>query len=716
MDKSSPTQLSRRAFLQVTASAAGGFVLATSYTGSGSAAVAGAFVPNAFIRIEPSGQVVLVMMKAEMGQGISTALAQLIAEELEVDASSVRLEEAPADDSRYGEPLFGGLQMTGGSTSIRGAWRPMREAGACARMMLKEAAARRWNVSADQLTARNGAVTHLASGRKASYGELATEAAQLPVPKVITLKDPKDFRQVGKGLKRLDSRIKVDGSAVFGMDVKRPGMLYASVQASPVLGGKLSKVDEQAALKTPGVVQVVQLTAAVAVVARNTWAARQGLTAAAPSWSDGPNTAVGTADMIAALDAAVQAPGAVAAKVGDVSAPKSAGGKSHDARYHAPFLAHATMEPMNCTVDVGPGVAQVWVGTQVPTRARAVVAAALGLRPEAVTINNQLLGGGFGRRLEVDFIAQAAEIAKHVRAPVKVVWSREEDMQQDMYRPYYVDQLNAVTDSKGAVQAWKHRVAASSIIARFLPPAFKDGVDRDAVEGAVETPYAFPSQLVEYTRVEPAALRTAFWRGVGPTHNGFVVEGFVDELAAAAGVDPVEYRLGMTKDPRARNVLELAAKQSAWGSPLPTGQGRGVALMHAFGTYVAQVSLVEVDKEGELKVLKVDCVVDCGFAINPSTVAAQMEGGIVFGLGAVLWQDITVAAGRVEQSNFHDYRVVRMNEAPAIHVHIVPSAEAPGGVGEPGTSAAIPSVVNAAFAATGKRIRTLPIGSQLKAS
>jgi isoquinoline 1-oxidoreductase subunit beta len=710
----------RRSFLAVSAAAGGGLLLGVALPGGMAFAAAptqGALQPNAFIRITREGTVILVMHKAEMGQGVFTALTQLIAEELEVPVSAVHLEQAPPDDARYGEPLFGGLQMTGGSTSIRSAWGPLRQAGATARALLVQAAATTWRVPAARLVARDGKVADPSSGKSLAYGALVDVAVTLPVPKRVSLKDPRDFRVIGKPLKRLDGPSKVDGTAKFGMDVKLVGMKIAAVASCPEFGGTLAGVDVPAAMKVAGVRQVVAVGSAVAVVADDFWAAQQGLIAAAPRWKAGANAALDSAQVVAQLDDAARefggVAGAVAVAHGDAPAALTRATQRIDAVYRAPFLAHMAMEPLNCTVMIRGGEVELFVGTQVPTRARDAAARAAGVDPAKVTVHNHLMGGAFGRRLEVDFIELAVTIAKQVQGPVKVVWSREEDVQHDMYRPYYHDRVAAGLDASGMPVAWTHRIAASSILARFLPPGFKDGVDGDAVEGATETPYVFPALRVEYVRVEPPGIPTAFWRGVGPTHNAFVVEGFLDELAAKAARDPLDYRRALVRDPRARAVLDLAAAKAGWGTALLKGQGRGIALLHAFGSYVAQVAQVQVGDDGEVQVLRVVCVVDCGLVVNPSTVAAQMEGGIVFGLSAALWGEITLAEGRVVQSNFHDYRVMRINEVPRIEVHIVPSSEAPGGVGEPGTSAAIPALVNAVHAATGQRIRTLPIGSQL---
>ena len=465
----------------------------------------------------------------------------------------------------------------------------------------------------------------------------------------------------------------------------------------------------------------MRLDNAVAVVGTDMWAAKQGLGALTIRWDEGPNAQLSTAEIVRQLEAASQTTGVVARKDGDVASAMASAPTKVEAVYQLPFLAHATMEPVNCTVHVRPDGCDVWVGTQVATRAQAVAAQVTGLPPEKVRVHNHLLGGGFGRRLEVDFVAQAVAIAKQVDGPVKVVWTREEDIQHDMYRPYYYDRLAAGLDAQGRPIAWSHRITGASIVARWAPAVMKDGLDFDAVDGAADPPYALPNLLVEYVRQDPAGLGplwsqgvgplgTSWWRGVGPTHNIFVVESFIDELATAAKQDPFEYRRALLgKSPRARAVLELAAEKAGWGTPLPAGSGRGISVLHAFESYVAQVAEVAVSKEGDVRVQRVVCAVDCGIVVNPDTVRAQMEGGIVFGIAAALFNEITLKNGRVEQSNFHNYRTLRINEAPVVEVYLVQSTEAPGGIGEPGTSAVAPAVCNAIFAATGKRVRKLPV-------
>jgi isoquinoline 1-oxidoreductase beta subunit len=729
--------LTRRTFLAAGAAAGGGLLLSVSLpalTRNAKAADVSTFAPNAFVRIGRDGQVTLIMHKVEMGQGTYTSMPMLLAEELEVDLSQVRLEHAPPSDELYAEPLFG-VQETGGSTSVRGNWEPLRHAGATARSLLVAAAAQTWKVDANSCHAARGEVIHVPTGRRLSYGALVDKAAALPLPRNVPLKDPKDFKLIGTPAKRLDAPDKVNGTAQFGIDVKVPGMKVATVAACPVFGGKLASVSDSKAKAIKGVLQVVRLDDAVAVVADHMWAAKRGLAALDIRWDEGPNAKLSTADIVQQLAAASQRSGVVARREGDSAKAMANAAQSVEAVYEVPFLAHATMEPVNCTAHVRPDGCDIWVGTQVPTFAQTAAAKLTGLPAERVQVHNHLLGGGFGRRLEVDFIVRAVEIAKQVASPVKVVWTREEDIQHDMYRPYYYDRIAAGLDEHGKPIAWTHRVTGPSIMARvtseFFPTTFRvmraagvhqlvamvRGLDTDVVEGAAEPPYAIPNIRVEYVRQEPPGIPTAFWRGVGTTHSIFVVESFIDELAVVAKQDPFEYRRALLdKSPRAKAVLELAAERAGWGRPLPPRSGRGISLLHAFGeTYIAEVAEVSVSNEGDVRVQRVVCAVDCGTIVNPDTVKAQVESGIIFGITAALFGEITIKDGRVEQANFDDYRILRINEAPLIDVHLVKSTEAPGGVGEPGTSAVMPAVANAIFAATGKRIRKLPIDSaQLK--
>jgi len=708
----------RRNFLKASAAFGGGLILSValpSVLGSASAQAGASsrFAPNAFIGIDRQGVVTLVMPMVEMGQGTYTSLAMLLAEELEVGLDQVKLEHAPPNDALYANALLH-IQTTGLSASIRAFWTPLRQAGAVARTLLIAAAANQWRVDPAICRARHGAVS--AGSRSLSYGQLVDEAAALPVPVLgsIALKDPKDFILIGTPAKRLDAPDKVNGRAKFGIDTKQPGMKVAAIAISPVFGGNPKLLDEAAARAVKGVRQVVRIDEAVAVVADHMGAARKGLAAAAIQWDDGPNANLSSADIVRQLEEASKQPGVVARNEGDAEKALAGAAQRLDATYQLPFLAHAAMEPMNCTVHVRKDGCDIWVGTQAPTLTQAVVAQLTGLPNEAVKIHNHLLGGGFGRRLEPDGTVLAVKIAQQVDGPVKVVWSREEDIQHDMYRPYYYDRLSAGLDAQGKPVAWTHRVSGSSVLARYAPPLFKNGLDPDAVEGAAEPPYAFPNIHVDYVRVEPRGIPTAFWRGVGPTHNVFVVESFMDELAHAAKQDPVAYRKTLIgHNPRALAVLTLAAEKAGWGGPLPSRRGRGVSVQFAFGSYLAQVAEVAVAANGSLKIHRIVCAVDCGMVINPDTIEAQVQGGTLFGLTAALYGAITLKDGRVEQGNFDTYRPLRIDEAPVVETHLVRSSEAPGGIGETATAAVGPAVANAIFAATAKRIRTLPIDTDL---
>ena len=707
--------LSRRAFLQAGAAAGGGLMLSLSLplaNGEAEAAGADGFTPNAFVRIEGDGQIVLTMPYVEMGQGTYTSIPMLIAEELEVDLKQVRLEHAPPNEKLYGNPLLAGVQATGNSNAIRASWQPLRQAGATARTMLVSAAAKRWNVDPASCRAQSGEVRHAPTGRSAKYGELAADAARIPAPESVVLKRPEDFKLIGTPAKRLDTPAKVDGTAVYGIDVRPPGVKIATLAQSPVFGGRVKRVDDAAAKAVKGVRQIVRLDDAVAVVADHMGAAKKGLAALTIEWDDGPYAKLNTDEIVGELEKATLNSGAVAQNIGNIDTAMASAVTKVEAIYQVPFLAHATMEPMNCTVHVRRDGCEVWVGSQAMARVQAAAAKTAGLPLDKVVVHNHLLGGGFGRRLEVDGVIRAVEIAKHVDGPVKVVWSREEDIQHDMYRPVFFDRMSAGLDAKGIPVAWNHRFAGSSIIARWLPPGFNNGLDPDTTEGAIHLAYALPNMHVEYLRVEPPGIPTAFWRSVGPSHNVFVVESFMDELAAAAQQDAVAYRLALLNNaPRAKAVLELAAEKAGWGQPLPERVGRGVSLQFAFATYMAQVAEVEVSRDGAVRVRRVVCAVDCGTVVNPDTVRAQIQSGITFGITAALYGKITLKDGRVEQTNFDTYQILRMNEAPAIEVHIVQSVEPPGGMGETGTSAIVPAVTNAIFAATGKRLRKLPVDS-----
>jgi isoquinoline 1-oxidoreductase subunit beta len=712
--------LSRRGFLQAGAAAGGGLTLSLNVPFADSAAGAATaedFAPNAFVRIGGDGQVVLTMPYVEMGQGTYTSISMLIAEELEIDLQQVRLEHAPPNEKLYANPLLG-VQATGNSNAIRGAWQPLRQAGATARTMLVSAAAKRWNVDPASCRAQSGEVLHAATARRLKYGELAADAASLPVPANVALKRPEDFKLIGTPAKRLDTPAKVNGTALYGIDVRPPGVKIATLAQSPVFGGRVKSVNDTAAKAVNGVRQIVRLDDAVAVVADHMGAAKKGLAALAIEWDDGPHAKLNTDDIARELENATHNEGPVAQNIGDVDKAMAGAVTKVEATYQLPFLAHATMEPMNCTVHVRKDACEIWVGNQAIARAQAAAAKTAGLPLDQVVVHNHLIGGGFGRRLEADGVARAVQIAMQVDGPVKVVWTREEDIQHDMYRPYWFDRLSGGLDQTGKPVAWGNRFAGSSVIARWLPPGFNNGLDPDTTEGAIDLAYALPNMHVEYVRVEPPGIPTAFWRSVGPSHNVFVTESFMDELAAAAKQDAVAYRLALLdKTPRAKAVLALAAEKAGWGRPLPERSGRGVSLQFVFGTYLAQVAEVEVSKNGAVRVRRVVCAVDCGTVVNPDTVQAQIQGAIIFGITAALHGEITLKNGRVEQANFDSYQMLRIDEAPAIEVHIVQNFEPPGGMGEAGTSAIAPAVANAIFAATGKRLRKLPIDAgQLKSA
>ncbi|TPK86249.1 xanthine dehydrogenase family protein molybdopterin-binding subunit [Mesorhizobium sp. B2-4-12] len=706
--------ISRRGFLQVAAAAGGGLVLGLGLpmaNGEAEAADAGTFIPNAFIRVGSDGQIVLTMPYVEMGQGTYTSIPMLIAEELEVELGQVRLEHAPPNEKLYANPLIG-VQATGNSNAIRGAWKPLRQAGAAARQMLISAAATRWNVDPATCHAERGEVIHAATGRRLGFGELGTDAARMPIPENVALKLPHEFKLIGTPAKRLDLPAKVNGTAVFGIDARPPGVKIVTLSQSPVFGGRVRSVNDTAAKAVSGVRQIVRLADAVAVVADHMGAAKKGLDALVIEWDDGPNAALTTEAVAAALEQAILGPGTVAQTVGDVDAAMAGALVKVEAGYQVPFLAHATMEPMNCTVHLHKDGCEIWVGSQVLGRVQAVAAKVAGLPLDRVVVHNHLIGGGFGRRLEVDGVARAVEIAKQVDGPIKVIWTREEDIQHDMYRPMFVDRLSAGLDKAGMPVAWSNRFAGSSVIARWAPPVFKNGLDSDTTEGAIDLVYDLPNLHVEYVRVEPPGIQTAFWRSVGPSHNVFVTESFMDELAAAAKQDPVAYRLSLLdKTPRAKAVLQLAAEKAGWGEKLPERVGRGASVQHAFASYLAQIAEVEVSKDGKVRVRRVVCAVDCGMVVNPNTVEAQIQSAVMFGITAAFHGEITLKNGRVEQSNFDTYEILRIDEAPTVEVHIIPSTEAPGGMGETGTSAIVPAVANAIFAATGKRLRKMPIDS-----
>jgi len=708
--------LSRRAMLQTGAVAGGGLLLgfqspfaeaAVTNAARGAAPEAGPFAPDAFIRVDRAGKVTLIMPQVEMGQGVYTAHAMIIAEELDVAFNTVSVEAAPPSDALYGNPIFG-IQATGNSNSVRAFWTKLRQAGASARAMLVRAAASQWKVDPATCTASNSEVIHTPSGRKLDYGALVDAAAKLTAPAKPQLKDPKDFKLIGKPLKRLDTPDKVNGKALYGIDALPAGVKFATLAASPVFGGKVGHVDDSAAKSIPGVRQVVVLDDLVGVVGDHMWAAKTGLNALTITWDEGPNAKVDTAQVWKDIKAASEQEGAVAKSVGDAKKALQ-DGDAIEAHYELPFLSHAPMEPINCTVDLRSDGCDIWVGTQVVARTQAAVAKLTGLPLAKITVHNQLLGGGFGRRLDVDGIEKSVRIAQKVEGPIKVVWTREEDIQHDFYRPVYYDRITA-TLKDGKIDGWKHRITGSSIMARWFPLGFSHGVDIDGVDSAIDEPYDIPNMQVEFVRHEPPAVPTGFWRGVGPNNNVFAIESIIDELAKKAGKDPVEFRLAMLakKTPRLASALKLAAEKAGWGSPLPPRVGRGVAVQVSFASFIATIAEVEVDRDGNIRVHRITSAVDTGIAVNPDSVVAQLQGGLIFGTTAALYGEITIDKGRVQQSNFNNYRMLRIDEAPAIDVHVIKSGEAPGGIGETGTTAAPPALRNAIYAATGIPLRRLP--------
>jgi isoquinoline 1-oxidoreductase beta subunit len=709
-------RVSRRSLLSV--GLAGGFVLAFRLPVRAfnepvqpPDETAGKFAPNAFIRIDPSGKTTLVMPQVEMGQGVYTSISMILAEELDADFSQLTLEHAPPSDKLYGNPLFG-IQATGNSNSVRAWWTPLRTATAGARAMLVQAAARQWQVDPASCATANSEVVHKASGRRLSYGALALAASSEVPPKDVALKEPKDFVLIGKPLKRLDTPDKVNGKVVYGIDAMLPNMKFATLRKCPVFGGKVAKVDDSAARKIPGVQKIVVLDDLVAVVGDHMWAAKKGVDALVVDWDEGPNAGINSKDIWDNLRAASEKDGAIAKSRGDIAKGLATGDK-FEASFELPFLAHATMEPVNATVHLKPDSCEVWTGTQIMTRVQSEAAKAAGLPVEKVTVYQHLLGGGFGRKLEPDMVVAAVRIAKHVDGPVKVVWTREEDIQHDIYRPVYRDTI-AATLSGGKIVGWKYRVSGSSVMARWFPPGFDKGVDIDGVDSAIDIPYEIPNLQVEFVRAEPPAVPTGFWRGVGPNNNVFAIESFIDELARKAGKDPIDFRKSMlTNQPRFLAALDLVAEKSNWGQPLPPRVGRGVCLQPSFASFIATVVEAEVDEHGEVSLRRITSAVDTGIAVNPDTVAAQLQGGLVFGLTAALYGEITIDKGRVQQSNFNDYRMLRIDQIPKIDIHVIKSGEAPGGIGETGATAGPPALRNAIYAATGVPLRRLPIDRAL---
>lgn len=704
--------LDRREFLKKSAASGAGLVIGFYLPGKYEA-LAGTppkevTAINAWVRIAPDDSVTLLIDKSEMGQGISTALSMILADELELDWKKVRTEFAPAAP-QYFNPIFG-LQGTGGSCSIRGSWEPLAKAGAAAREMLIAVAAKRWGVEPATCRTENSTVVNSASGKRLGYGSLVEDAAKLPVPVNPKPKPASEHKYVGKPTKRIDSLIKTNGKAEFGIDVRLPNMLHAVVARCPVFGGTVKSFDAAKAKTVRGVKDVRQVSTGVAVIADNTWSAMEGRRALQVSWDEGPNAKNSSEAIRKLYQERAQQSGAIARKDGDVNAALAGAYKKVEASYEVPFLAHATMEPMNCTADVRADGCDVYAPTQFQTFAQMTGAKITGLKPEQVRIHTTYLGGGFGRRAEQDFITEAVELSKAMNTPVQVTWSREDDMQHDFYRPATYTTLAGGLGADGWPLAWKCRVVGPSIMSRFFPGSVKNGLDDSSVEGIAEAKYDIPNFLCEYVLTEPG-IPVGFWRSVGNSQNGYITECFADELARAGGKDPFEFRRKLLeKAPRHRGVLELAAEKAGWSKPLPEGRYRGIAVVESFGSFVAEVAEISLDrKAGTVRVHKVVAAVDCGRYVNPETIRAQIEGGIVFGLTAALKGEITIANGRVEQANFNDYDLLHIDEMPQIEVHIVESNDGPGGTGEPGTPPIAPAVCNAIFSATGRPVRRLPI-------
>ena len=695
---------SRRQFIQQSAATTGAFVLGMYLPLTSDAATnpASPTVVNAWVQITPDNQITLICARSEMGQDVYTSMPALLAEELNIPLSMVKVQIAGVAPV-YINALLGG-QITGGSSSVREAFDKLRTAGAATRSVLVQAAANRWSVPASECKAMNGKVTH-AGGKSATYGELASEAAKLPLPEKPALKSPANFMVIGKeSMRRLDTPAKVSGTAVFGIDVKIPGMVIASLAQCPVIGGTPTSVDSAEAMKVSGVIKVVQISDGVAVLAKNFYSARKGRDALKITWNEGTGASISNAGMRKQLESGLTKSGAVIQAKGDANTAL-VNGKQLSAQYFMPYLAHSTMEPVNCSAVVADGKCRIIGPIQFQQGAQAVAAVAAGLKPEDVTVETTFLGGGFGRKLELDFIRQAAEIAKVSGMPVKMLWTKEDDITHDFYRPMSIHQMDAALSADGKISALKTKMVSQSVTARAFPAFVKDGNDPFMVEGSANLTYDIPNLEVRNV-IEESGIRVGYWRSVSNTLNAFAVESFMDEAAKAAGKDPVAFRLSaLSKQPRAAAVLKLAAQKSGYQA----GSKRfGVAQMECYGTYSACV--VELDPyAASTSVKKITFVSDCGIAIHPDQARAQLTGGILYGLGAALYDEITIEQGRVQQSNFNNYPSIRINQAPIVEVYLVPSQETPGGLGEVGVPLVAPALVNAIAAATGKRIRELPI-------
>ena len=705
----------RRSFLQAAAAVGGGFVVGLAPWAEASAAASPPATLNPFVRVGADNTVTVIVKHLEMGQGTYTGLPTLVAEEMDAAWSQIRVEGAPADATLYNNLFWGPAQGTGGSTALANSFEQMRRAGAVARAMLVAAAAQQWQVPAESIAVSEGVVMHRASGRRAAFGALANAAAGQAVPAAPRLKEAREFRLIGRSAPRTDSRAKTDGSALFTTDVRLPGMLTALVAHPPRFGATVRSFKSTQAIRVKGVVEVVRIPSGVAVLAKDFWAAKQGRDALVIDWDESNAVRAGSAQILEQYRALAATPGAPARSDGNAADALAAAATRLEATYEFPFLAHAAMEPMDCVIRFDGEGCEVWSGEQFQTNDQAMIAGVLGLKPAQVRIHMLYAGGSFGRRANpvADFSVEAAQIVKAIggRAPVKLLWTREDDMRSGFYRPLYVHSLAGGLDARGAPLAWRQRIVGQSILAGtpFEAMLVKDGIDATSVEGASTLPYAIPNLQVELHSTK-LGVPVLWWRSVGSTHTAFSTECFIDELAAAAKRDPLEFRRALlARHPRHLGVLNLAAAKAGWGRPLPAGRARGIAVHESFNSFVAQVAEVSVKADGSFKVERVVCAVDCGIAVNPDVIRAQMEGGIGFGLSAALHGAITLKDGVVEQSNFHDYPPLRITEMPVVETYIVPSAEKPTGVGEPGVPPIAPAVANALYAATGKRLRTLPL-------
>ena len=708
--------MNRRGFLQTGASLTAGFLLGfelpkssllLAQTVAGNEGAGGNDAPrlNAWIHIAPDDTVTFMIHKSEMGQGTVTSLSQLLAEELEVEWSKFRTEFPPVD------PAFGPMQGVVGSQSIRTSWGPLRRAGATARTMLVQAAAEKWGVPVSQCKAEKGVVIDTAGNRRVTYGQLALAASKLTPPSNVALKDPKAFTIIGKSPKRLDTPDKTTGRTKFGIDARVPGMLYAAVARCPVFGGKVGSFNDKRALAVAGVRKTVQISNGVAVVADNSWSAMQGAKALDIKWDEGANANLNSEGIRKLFAEKTLQSGAQARKTGDGAVGMAGLAKKIEAVYEAPFMAHATMEPLNCTAHVTANSCDIWASTQMQTTVRATAVGITGLKPENVHVHSMMMGGGFGRRSTGDFVGEAVELSKALGAPVKVTWSREDDMHHDIYRPASLARFAAGLDAEGWPVALTSNIACPSIMhtASGQPPM--NGWDRTSTEGIHDILYSIPHTEVDYHWTE-VGIPVFFWRAVGYTQNTFFMESFLDEVAAAGGKDPVELRRRLlAKSPRLLAVLELAAQKAEWGKPLAAGRFRGVAVVNNIGSFTAQVAEVSVH-QGKVRVHRVVCAVDCGHVVNPAIVEQQMRSSVVYGLSAALKGSITIDKGRVQQANFNNYDMLRIDETPHVEVHIVASTENPGGMGEAGVPPIAPAICNAIFAATGKRVRKLPIRAE----